>query len=234
MNVDDLTRRELLTATSPLLAADDWGALQRLWQPYVDKGDLDATAYLAYMALWCFDLPRSVDDQMRERLRDAARLGHADAMYWMTKMCLVDGPQREEYLRRAGESGSRGAQRDLGALYATGDWTGPKDPARAVYWYQLAAEHGHDDAQYNLGFMYVLGEGTTADVEQGLHWLSRSAEHGNTSAMRLLADLYANGYYGVPKRAEEAERWQQFLRSTEDQERQEKPRMYLHDLSGSR
>jgi uncharacterized protein len=234
MDVDDLTRREFLTASGPLLAGDDWSALQELWQTHLDNGDLDAQAYLAYMALWCFDLPEAVDDRMRAYLRAAADSGHADAMYWMTTICHVEGPQRDECLQRAGESGSRGAQRDLDALYATGDWTGPKDPARAVYWYRLAAEREHDDAQYNLGFMYVLGEGTTPDVDEGLHWLSRSAEQGNTSAMRLLSDLYANGYYGVPKRVEEAARWKQILMSTEEQKRQQKPRMYLHDLWGSR
>jgi TPR repeat protein len=87
-------------------------------------------------------------------------------------------------------------------MYATGDWTRPKDPTKAVYWYRLAAERGHHDAQYNLGFMYILGEGVTADVAEGLLWLHRSADQGNRSAMRLLADLYRNGHYGVPIEAE--------------------------------
>ena len=37
------------------------------------------------------------------------------------------GQERDALLLKAGELGSLDAQRDLGALYATGNWTGPKD-----------------------------------------------------------------------------------------------------------
>jgi len=115
----------------------------------------------------------------------------------------------------------------LGALYATGDWSGPKDPASGVYWYRQAAERRHHDAGYNLGFMYVLGQGTETKVNEGLHWLNLSAEQGNRNAMRLLNDLYRNGYYGVTQSAELAERWQERFDSTEE------PPHFLHDLEGS-
>jgi TPR repeat protein len=227
-SVNDKTRKQLLAQTEPLLTGDDWRAVQKLWQPYVDQADLDAMAYLGYLILWCFSAPNKVDSTMRRYLRTAAKAGHADAMYWMTKRSLVKGEKAAKLLLKAGELGSRGAQRDLGAFYATGDWgTGPKDSPRAVNWYKKAAERGHENAEYNLGFMYILGEGMTANVEQGLHWLTLSADHGNKDAMRLLGDLCRNGYYGVPQSIEQAEIWEkQFI--------DQKERLcFLHDLHGS-
>lgn len=226
----DLTlKQDLLKLTGPLLGTGDWASLEVLWRPYVEQGDLDAQAHLAYLCLWCFDEPEETDREMRSLLRSAADAGHADAMYWLASFSAAQGPERDELLKMAAERGSRGAQRHLGAMYATGDWTSGKDPTKAVYWYRLAAERGHDDAQYNLGFMYILGEGTAPDVEEGLLWLHRSADRGNASAMRLLADLYRNGYYGVAVDNNKADHWDKQYASAE-----EPGHFYLHDLEGSR
>jgi TPR repeat protein len=223
-------KQDLLKLTAPLLAEDDWPSIEALWRPYVDQGDLDSQAQLAYMCLWCFDETEEKDQEMRGLLRAAADAGHADAMYWLASFSTQEGAERDELLKRAAGLGSRGAQRHLGAMYATGDWTaGPKDLAKAVYWYRLAAERDHDDAQYNLGFMYILGQGVSPDAEEGLFWLHRSADRGNTSAMRLLTDLYRNGHYGVAVDIEKANYWDERHTSTEVSRH-----FYLHDLNGSR
>src|ERR1017187_1165562 len=227
--MEDTLRQRLLKLTEPLLAADDWPSLENLWRPYVDQGDLDAQALLAYMCLWCFDETEEKDEEMRGLLRAAAAAGHADAMYWSGSHGTSEGVERDQVLKKAAEAGSRGAQRHLGAMYATGDWTaGPKDSTMAVYWYRLAAERGHPDAQYNLGFMYILGEGVPPDVAEGLLWLHRSADRGNTSAMRLLADLYRNGYYGVAIETEKATHWDKQYAATEASSH-----FYPHDMEGS-
>jgi uncharacterized protein len=220
---------EILKLSGPLLDCHDWPSLEALWRPYVDMGDLDAQAYLAYMCLWCFDEAEEKDREMRGLLCAASNAGHADAMYWLASFSTPQGTERDELLKMAAERGSRGAQRHLGAMYATGDWTAGKDPAKAVTWYRRAAEGGHDDAQYNLGFMYILGEGTGANVDEGLLWLHRSADRGNESAMRLLADLYRHGYYGVPLDVAQADRWDEKYAKTERPNH-----FYLHDLEGSR
>jgi TPR repeat protein len=229
LSMDTTTKQNLLKLTEPLLATGDWASLEALWRPYVEQGDLDARAHLAYMCLWCFYETEEKDQQMRSLLHAAADAGHADAMYWLASFSTPEGVKRDELLKVAAERGSRGAQRHLGAMYATGDWTAGKDPAKAVCWYRLAAQRGHDDAQYNLGFMYILGEGTPPDVEEGLLWLHRSADRGNTSAMRLLADLYRNGYYGVAVEIGKADYWDKQATDAEE------PRhFYLHDSEGSR
>jgi TPR repeat protein len=233
--MDKAKKERLITATERLLARarDDWRAVQRLWRPYVDEGDLDAKACLAHLILWYMSAPDSLDDQMRQYLRDVAQLGHADAIYWSCRWGKKGDSEADQQLLRAGELGSRGAQRDLGALYATGDWTGPKDPALGLHWYRLAAERGHVDAQYNLGFMYLLGEGTEADVNEGLRWLHLSAMQGSWLARHLLADLYRNGYCAVPKNIEEAKRWEYLRSVAKSKLRDKRKRIRLDELRES-
>ena len=95
-------------------------------------------------------------------------------------------------------------------------WTGPKDSALAVQWYHRAAERGHSDAQYNLGFMYVIGEGVQRDHEEGLRWLRLAADQGEGPAMRLMADLYREGLHGVPLDPVQAADWDQQYRAYEE------------------
>jgi TPR repeat protein len=230
--VDCSRKRRFLTATERLLVRDrfNWRDVQRLWQPLVNQGDLDAKACLAHLILSYMNAPDRIDNQMREYLRTASQSGHADAIYWTSIRRKGQDGGTDAQLLRAGELGSRGAQRDLGALFATGNWTRPKDPARAVYWYRLAAERGHEDAQYNLGFMYIFGEGTEADVNEGLRWLHLSAMRGEWCARHLLADLYRNGYYGVPKSMEEAKRWEHLQFVADLKRRRKRTRISLDEL----
>ena len=123
--------------------------------------------------------------------------------------------KQDELLLKAGESGSLEAQHQLGAVYATGDWSGPRDTVRAAEWYRRAADRGHPYAQYNLGFMYLRGEGVEASPNEGLQWLRRSADQGEESAIRLLADIYRNGHYDVSPNTEEAQQWQERYKKTD-------------------
>jgi TPR repeat protein len=215
--MEDNDKARLQRATTLLIDADDWNGIERLWEPYIRAGDTDAEGELA-----CiyenngFDEGAAKSREIRELLVKAAANGHADAIYRLADF-QTEGRERDELLCKAAEKGNRAAQRDLGALYATGDWTLPKDPALAIYWYTRAAERGESDAQYNLGFMYILSEGTQQDLAKGLAWLRTSAGQGHTGAMRLLADLYRNAYYGVPRDAQEAERWDRRARTEKDQ-----------------
>jgi TPR repeat protein len=170
---------------------------------------VDAEFHLAlYYLFYGFHQEPPVRAEMEELLRTAAGRDHPDAVYFLSQLS-PNGPQRDALLRKSAELGSLEGQRDLGAKFATGDWTGPQDLVRATHWYRLAAERGHADAQYNLGFMYLLGEGVSADPVEGLRWLHLAADQAEEAAFRLLADLYRNGHYGVPVDPEEAARWEE-------------------------
>jgi TPR repeat protein len=212
--LDEQIKKQLIDETDRLLRDDatEWSAIEALWRPFIDQDDTEALFRLAEVYLdYGFDEGAEKDREMLELLSVAADKDHPDATY---RLCnrYEEGEERDALLIKAGKLGSLEAQRDLGALYATGDWTGPKDPTQAVEWYRKAAERGHPDAQYNLGFMYLLGEGLSSDPEVGLRWLRRSADQGEGIAFRLLADLYRHGYYGVPLDIKQADYWDEKYR----------------------
>ncbi len=62
-------------------------------------------------------------------------------------------------------------------MYADGYGVVTND-AEAARWYRLAAEQGNAKAQYNLGIMYVNGEGVPQDRPKpcvGFGWLPNRA-----------------------------------------------------------
>ena len=60
------------------------------------------------------------------------------------------------------------------------------ETTKAIRCYQLAADAGHTGAQYNLGLMYLKGEGIAPDVLRGLEWITKAAESGDRQAQGLL------------------------------------------------
>jgi TPR repeat protein len=212
--LDEQIKKQLMDETDRLLRDDatEWSAIEALWRPFINQDDTEAQFRLADVYFdYGFDEGPEKDREMRELLKIAADKDHPDAIYHFSNR-YNEGAERDTLLIKAGELGSIEAQRDLGVLYATGDWTGPKDPALGAEWYRKAAECGHSDAQYNLGFMYLLGEGVAVDTEEGLRWLHRSADQGLGIAFRLLADLYRNGYYGVQLDIRQANYWDEKYR----------------------
>lgn len=68
------------------------------------------------------------------------------------------------------------------------------------------AEHGDANAQYNLGFMYLIGLGVPQDHEQALDWSTKAAEQGIADAQYLLGLMYTPGH-GVPQNDKQAIYW---------------------------
>jgi hypothetical protein len=61
----------------------------------------------------------------------------------------------------------------------------------AAWWYRKAAEQGHTSAQYNLGNMYVRGEGVPKNDVEAYKWWHLAAAQGDEGAKknkRILAD----------------------------------------------
>jgi hypothetical protein len=231
--MDETLRQELLAKTKLALDADDWAAVERLWQPWVEQGDAEAEYQLAYHYLWC--TAHAADDPTRGRmialLERAAAKDHPEAAWYLAHRMRSReiNPEFERLLLRAGRLGSVDAQRELGVMYATGEWSGPKDLAEAARWYRLAAEKGHAESQYDLGFMLLLGEGEPENTEEGLMWLHRAGEQGEYKAFGLLADCYENGCYDVPKNAEEAALWRARLEEHKRLNPSEPARCYFYE-----
>ncbi len=69
-----------------------------------------------------------------------------------------------------------------------------------------AAEQGDALAQFNLGVMYVKGEGVPEDDAKAVYWYRKAAEHGDALAQFNLGVMYANGE-GVPEDDAKAVYW---------------------------
>ncbi|ACI99060.1 SPOR domain-containing protein [Rhodospirillum centenum] len=67
------------------------------------------------------------------------------------------------------------------------------DMAAALAEFRKEAEAGDAEAQYLVGQMTALGQGTARDVPGGLVWLERAAAAGNVEAMTAAGSLYASG-----------------------------------------
>ena len=90
----------------------------------------------------------------------------------------------------------------LGLMYVKGEGV-PQDFKKAEYWWFLAAEQGHTQAQDNLGAMYTDGLGIPVDFKQAVRWYRSAAEQGEAKAQTNLGLLYAKGE-GVPLDLKEA------------------------------
>jgi len=66
-----------------------------------------------------------------------------------------------------------------------------RDYGHALALYCAAAEAGHADAAYNIGWMFLNGRGVKRDDAVGAGWLRLAAERGAVHAIRVLRHLGA-------------------------------------------
>jgi TPR repeat protein len=70
--------------------------------------------------------------------------------------------------------------------------------AKAFRWYGRAANLGHLESQFRIGFFYWSGKekGVTKDFEKAQHWLEKAAKSGHSRAQFLLGSIYYQ--IGIP------------------------------------
>ncbi|UCD69836.1 MAG: sel1 repeat family protein [Betaproteobacteria bacterium] len=81
-----------------------------------------------------------------------------------------------------------------------------RDYAKAMQWWQQAAQKEHVRAQNGLGVLYRDGDLGEPDKKRAAYWFRRSAENGYVYAMYSLAMLYRDGD-GVARDDVEAHKW---------------------------
>ncbi|MBL8705720.1 MAG: SEL1-like repeat protein [Rhodospirillales bacterium] len=109
----------------------------------------------------------------------------------------------------------------IGLMYTRGDHTVPRDYAKAMQWYQRAAELGFARAQNDIGYLLEEGLGTKKDVAAAAKWYRVSAEQGWSKGQVNLARLHEDGQ-GVAQDRKEAFYWYRLAkdsRETDDRNR---------------
>lgn len=80
---------------------------------------------------------------------------------------------------------------------------GDKAGAKAM---QTLADNDYTPAQYNMGVMYLTGNGVSKNQSQGVKYLRKAADRGHTKAASTIGAMYLQGQ-GVTRNAGQARRY---------------------------
>jgi TPR repeat protein len=84
-----------------------------------------------------------------------------------------------------GREGLAEAQVELGAIYGKGLGVAA-DRRRSIELYKLAAVQNDAHANFNLGIIYINGDGAERDIEIGVRYMSKAARLGMGEADEIL------------------------------------------------
>lgn len=126
-------------------------------------------------------------------------------------------PDAVAKLQAVAEAGYPKAQLRLGDIYnGQGDHL-PKNPAKARFWTQKAADNGLPNAMYNLGLYFYDGYGGPQDRTAAARWFRGAAERGLRDGQYNLALMYDEGD-GVRRDPIEAYKWMSLAARSGDEE----------------
>ena len=151
---------------------------------------------------------RGNKDEAFRAYRDAAEHGHAGARWKLAHMYAAgDGVPENDYeafklfqgiVREGAAPGSRESTFVANALVSLANYIrrgipgspvgANPDQARNLLW-QAAADFGDPDAQFELGRMFLYGEGGAADPRQAARWFNLAADKGHVGARALLGQM---------------------------------------------
>ena len=94
----------------------------------------------------------------------------------------------------------------VGIDFLNGICEAPQSHQLAMKWFKKSADKGNTYAAVQLGEMYLLGQGTTANEQEAKKWFSFAAHKGNAKGQEKLGDMYFYGEAG-PHNYGEARKW---------------------------
>jgi uncharacterized protein len=187
----------------------DYQAAFKEWKAAADKGQAEAQYDLGL--LYAKGLGVQRDLQVAQQWYEAAAAqGNAQAEYTLGQMYAQGWgiPANEastlRWMQLASDSNSDN-QDDPGWLAIEGYGTAT-DFTKAAYWYRLAADQGHAEAQYDLARLYSDGKGVPRDHTQAFKLAQMSAVQGYAPAAARLGWRYETGR-GVEKDEAQAFFW---------------------------
>ena len=182
------------------------------WESYPEQDYEKARAYYeaagenpyAYVALgfnYYYGQGVAVDQEKgKEYFDKAIALGCMDGYFGLGEIAYEQGDYTAaiQNYEMAAEKGTEllyitNAERIIANSYLIGVGV-EQDCAKAVEWYEKAAEMGDTDSMATLGYAYANGDkGLEQDYIKAAEWLEKAAEKGNTYAMSGIGYMYQNG-----------------------------------------
>ena len=117
---------------------------------------------------------------------------------------IIDLKDRKKELTKEAHAGDSQSQFMLGRLAL--ETKNPPDHSTAVYWFRIAAESNHLEAQEMLGAHLFSGLGVPPNPIEAANWWHKAAMAGSSKSQASLGVLYALGS-GVEKNVIEAYKW---------------------------
>lgn len=117
---------------------------------------------------------------------------------------ITDINKKIRELTGAANSGDVSSQFLLGKIALESN--NPPDYPTAVYWFRIAAESDHLEAQELLGAQLFAGLGVPQDSSAARNWWLKAANRGSMKAQASLGVLFALGH-GVEKNFIESYKW---------------------------
>lgn len=171
--------------------------------------DLGHVKAMYYLGIYCehqlIDLYAS-EPQTVKWLEKAAHLGDVDAQYQLGWYYELD-PMRLLFQEGKDAYRNMAANPDDNIHIVTFRADMQEYKYKAMPWYRMAAENGHEDAQFRLGLLLERGIGPSfaeRDLKEALQWYQKAAAQGHPHAQCRLGHFYLYGNEAVrrdPKRA---------------------------------
>ncbi len=165
-----------------------------------ESGNGEAQYNLASMYEWGNGVEQSIETA-REWYKRSADSGHTHALLALRRLNRqskpvenesAPTPQKDTDPKELFESAVRCMNEGCGDLAC--------NPVEMI---TESAKLGYAPAQYNLGLMYLTGDGVDLSYDKAFDWFSKAADQGNSDALYQLGGLYEWGN-GVPESVEKA------------------------------
>jgi uncharacterized protein len=150
-----------------------------------------------YLGDWSYVAKQNFQEAVHW-LRLSANQGNPEAQFYLGRIYhqggILERGQQNEFSWRKISDQNRIAEKQLDL------WLGnntkdevAQDFDEAIRWYQLAADQDNPDAQFNLGLMYLKGQGVSQNHEKGIDLIERASEKDHSAALYHLGLAYDLG-----------------------------------------
>ncbi|MGR5253234.1 tetratricopeptide repeat protein [Vibrio astriarenae] len=116
----------------------------------------------------------------------AIEIDASDVMSQAEYQATLNNRDDSEITLHGAQAGIAHAQAKMALLYEQGDKVKQSDE-EALFWFQMAANQDHPQAQYNLGLMLLDGRGAEQDLAGSEYWIERAALQDYLPAILHLA-----------------------------------------------